>query len=199
MHQNWMRDYDPTTGRYLQADPLGLVPDPSLYGYASQNPLYWTDPTGECPWCAAVVVGAGIGVITGYLLDQAIGDGCYTWGEFWLDAALGGAFGAGGKALAPVWNAWKGASAGAARAGSRSWTLGGGKSAQKWANRMQKRGWTNRQIDEAISSGRQYPAPNKLNPTNGATRYVHPQTGRSVVVDNVTGEVIHVGGDGFVY
>jgi RHS repeat-associated protein len=25
LHQNWMRDYDPTTGRYLQAAPLGLV------------------------------------------------------------------------------------------------------------------------------------------------------------------------------
>ena len=25
LYQNWMRDYDPTTGRYLQADPLGLV------------------------------------------------------------------------------------------------------------------------------------------------------------------------------
>ena len=25
LHQNWMRDYDPTTGRYMQADPLGLV------------------------------------------------------------------------------------------------------------------------------------------------------------------------------
>jgi len=24
LHQNWMRDYDPTTGRYIQADPLGL-------------------------------------------------------------------------------------------------------------------------------------------------------------------------------
>ena len=34
---------------------------------------------------------------------------------------------------------------------------------------------------------------------NSATRYVHPETGRSVVIDNVTGEVIHVGGDGFKY
>ena len=25
LHQNRMRDYDPTTGRYLEADPLGLV------------------------------------------------------------------------------------------------------------------------------------------------------------------------------
>lgn len=25
LHQNWMRDYDPTLGRYIQADPLGLV------------------------------------------------------------------------------------------------------------------------------------------------------------------------------
>ena len=25
LHQNWMRDYDPTKGRYLKADPLGLV------------------------------------------------------------------------------------------------------------------------------------------------------------------------------
>ena len=38
LHQNWMRDYDPTTGRYLQGDPLGLVDGASVYGYALQNP-----------------------------------------------------------------------------------------------------------------------------------------------------------------
>jgi hypothetical protein len=42
-----MRDYDPTTGRYLQADPLGLVDGASVYGYAGQNPLRWVDPGGE--------------------------------------------------------------------------------------------------------------------------------------------------------
>ncbi len=47
LHQNWMRDYDPTTGRYLQADPLGLVDGASVYGYALQNPGRWTDPRGD--------------------------------------------------------------------------------------------------------------------------------------------------------
>ncbi|MES0863757.1 RHS repeat-associated core domain-containing protein [Ruegeria sp. SCPT10] len=47
LHQNWMRDYDPTTGRYIQADPLGLVDGPSVYGYALQNPGRYTDPRGE--------------------------------------------------------------------------------------------------------------------------------------------------------
>ena len=46
LHQNWMRDYDPTTGRYLQADPLGLVDGASVYGYVKQNPGRWIDPTG---------------------------------------------------------------------------------------------------------------------------------------------------------
>ena len=41
-----MRDYDPTTGRYLQSDPLGLIDGASVYGYARQNPLRWTDSRG---------------------------------------------------------------------------------------------------------------------------------------------------------
>jgi RHS repeat-associated protein len=44
LHQNWMCDYDPTTGRYLQADPLGLVDGASVYGYALGNPGRWVDP-----------------------------------------------------------------------------------------------------------------------------------------------------------
>ena len=47
LHQNWMRDYDPTTGRYLQADPLGLVDGASMYGYVGQNPGRYADPRGE--------------------------------------------------------------------------------------------------------------------------------------------------------
>ncbi len=46
LYQNWMRDYDPTTGRYMEADPLGLIDGASVYGYARQNPGRYTDPRG---------------------------------------------------------------------------------------------------------------------------------------------------------
>ena len=41
-----MRDYDPTTGRYLEPDPLGLVDGASVYGYVGQNPDRYQDPYG---------------------------------------------------------------------------------------------------------------------------------------------------------
>jgi RHS repeat-associated protein len=55
LHQNWMRDYDPTTGRYLQADPLGLVAGASVYGYANQSPMMFMDPNGENPVMACLI------------------------------------------------------------------------------------------------------------------------------------------------
>jgi hypothetical protein len=59
---------------------------------------------------------------------------------------------------------------------------------------MAKRGWTEAQIREALLT-QVIPIHGKKGP---ATRYVHPRrTGRSVVVDDATGEVFHVGGDGF--
>ena len=60
---------------------------------------------------------------------------------------------------------------------------------------MAKRGWTEAQISEALRT-QGIPIHGKKGP---ATRYVRPRTGRSVVVEDATGEVFHVGGDGFVY
>jgi hypothetical protein len=68
----------------------------------------------------------------------------------------------------------------------------------KVQRQMGPRGWTRDSIHDAIRSGEQIRAINKAN-GNPATRYVHPTTGQSVVVDDVTGEVIHVGGPGFRY
>jgi len=77
--------------------------------------------------------------------------------------------------------------------------LGKNHSAEQWQNKMDQRGWTSDQISEAIKTGTTVPATNLVNPGNPATRYIHPTTGRSIVMDDVTEEVIHVGGDNFVY
>ena len=82
---------------------------------------------------------------------------------------------------------------------SSKWIYGSFKSKTKWANQLAKRGWTEKQIGEAISKGRQFKAVNNVNKANRATRYVHPKTGQSVVIDDVTNELIHVGGPGFKY
>ncbi|MCO6509304.1 MAG: hypothetical protein J5I65_00765 [Aridibacter famidurans] len=62
-----------------------------------------------------------------------------------------------------------------------------------------RRGWTKKMVQEAVEFGQQFPARNKIRPGNGATRYVHPKTGQSVVIDDVTNEIMHVGGPGFLY
>ncbi len=68
----------------------------------------------------------------------------------------------------------------------------------KLARQMALRGWTVDQINEAIANGQRHSVVNRE--TDGpATRYVHPETGRSVVIDDASGDVIHVGGDGFIY
>ena len=94
-----MRDYDPTTGRYIQADPLGLVDGASVYGYALQNPGRYTDPTGEFIPLVPIAFGAGIGVATGYLFDLYLGDGCYTSRELIFDGTIGAIFGFAGNAV----------------------------------------------------------------------------------------------------
>ena len=83
--------------------------------------------------------------------------------------------------------------------GQPNWKMGGNHTPQQWQDKMKVRGWTPAQITEAMQAGGAVPAVNNVNPGNPATRYIHPATGRSVVVDDVTSEVIHVGGDGFVY
>lgn len=68
----------------------------------------------------------------------------------------------------------------------------------KLRRQMLARGCTAEAIDKARSQGAAHPAVNRE--TGGAAaRYVHPVTGRSVVIDDTSGEVIHVGGDGFIY
>ena len=46
LHYNYFRTYDPSTGRYLESDPIGLQGGLNTYGYAAGNPLLYIDPYG---------------------------------------------------------------------------------------------------------------------------------------------------------
>ncbi|MDD7422401.1 MAG: colicin E5-related ribonuclease, partial [Campylobacter hominis] len=65
----------------------------------------------------------------------------------------------------------------------------------KISKQMKKRGWTEKNIREAMKT-KGIPTTGKNGP---ATRYVHPKTGKSIVIDNKTNEIFHVSGEGFKY
>jgi RHS repeat-associated protein len=46
LHYNYLRNYDPSTGRYVESDPVGLAAGVNTYGYTLQNPLWYVDPFG---------------------------------------------------------------------------------------------------------------------------------------------------------
>jgi RHS repeat-associated protein len=120
-HYNYFRDYDASTGRYIQSDPIGVTFRSvrrskgrarvnyqlnNLYGYAFGNSVRYIDPLGLAPnqMCvAACSIGGGL---IGGALGQAAG------------GAIGGLLGgAAGTAVAPGVGTVGGAAAGALAGG----------------------------------------------------------------------------------
>jgi RHS repeat-associated protein len=57
---NYFRDYDPSTGRYVQSDPIGLGGGISTYGYVGGSPFSKTDRFGLSEATRAI---GGVGLV----------------------------------------------------------------------------------------------------------------------------------------
>jgi RHS repeat-associated protein len=156
-YYNRYRDYNPITGRYIQADPIGLAGDANPFAYAMGNALRYNDPTGEF---VPVLVGLAIkGALIGAGSDlafQAAGNilqgravfdhNCYDWGQVAISAGLG-ALGVRPGTLAA--NPFK------------------GKTAPQIARMLESRGFL----------------PRGPNPAVGRGNFVNPRTGRGYHID----------------
>ena len=72
LHQNYFRDYDPESGRYLQSDPIGLRGGLNTFEYVNGNPIGRFDFYGLTGWTGTFTSSAVSAPFDGLLV------------EFWL-------------------------------------------------------------------------------------------------------------------
>ena len=50
LHYNYFRDYDPSLGRYVESDPIGLIAGNNTFVYVGSNSIVFSDRTGLICW-----------------------------------------------------------------------------------------------------------------------------------------------------
>ena len=92
------RLYDPVLGRFFSPDNYVQMPDNSQnfnrYSYCLNNPLKYTDPSGELAWFVPVIAGAIIGAYAGASIHSGTA-AFWNWNSnAWKGAIVGGIIGA---------------------------------------------------------------------------------------------------------
>jgi RHS repeat-associated protein len=92
LHYNWHRFYDPETGRYISADPIGLRGGMNLYTYVENNPVNNVDPEGLATYVGTeahlIIAGGGVTKVT--CCDETGKEWVHVYKKVCLGAALDG-------------------------------------------------------------------------------------------------------------
>jgi len=88
---NYFRTYDPAAGRYVEADPLGLISGSNLYLYVNASPLLYGDSQGLF-WFPTIKDIASLAQVLDWLKQRQWD--CEFWRRYAIAAGRGAAAGA---------------------------------------------------------------------------------------------------------